>query len=431
MWNKISKYIDSGKKIKISGDKLFGLLLRNNFNGKIEIKHSMGVETVFLKDEEIFTEKRADFLAFITASSLFSLYKEANFPKIPTQNKYQYFFEMINSLPQGYLNQKIKPFENDSVSFNPELTKLSFLNDILKKYEGEKSVTMSKIKKNKDNALIYYLLILNFASIIKSKETNSTKKEKVVTPTPKIQISPEQQAKKTIEKLEQYKSILSLFKITENTTSKEIQTEYRKIARKLHPDQFMNAGEEFVKKAEETMTIINDLYAIVKEEKNREILFSLEKKYGHIRTKEDFEKYKELESISSKAHVLFKLKNFGVAFKIYKELYEEYNIVDLLEKAIIAYYKNNRPEQDRHRRLENDKRATVEEKQRKLIKYIEELKTHKPVPLDLLYIKAEAHEKLGEIQKCKKTLREIADRDGSQTRASSWLKKIEFYEKIK
>lgn len=458
MWDKLSPYIDSGKKLKIKGDKLISLLIKNKFSGTLSLCHNQGTDTISFIEDSVYSSKEPEYIAFVLFNSMFLLSskKDINGEK---DNASKFLYRVVSAFPEQIVRSMLDSHISDFFSIKPDTAKMTFLSEHMKKFVGKKKIPLVSVIEH-ESKTAYFLLLTENAAIIKPTEEEAKAIKEEVDKMPghrpseiKTEDKPAPQPildKPVVEKpaaekpdefkpesfdrylskLEKQKSIFEMFGVDENTAPEELHKNYIKIVQRLHPDRLSGESEQNRSKATELITVINNAYSILKDEEKRKRLVDLQKKYGNIRTKDQFEHFDEVHNSFIKAEALLKFREFMVAYKIFLELYNLTGLPQVLEKVIIAYHAGRRSEtQDKDDRPAS-KREVKDEQLERLIGYYEKLKELKPnVPTEILYITVEAYESAGNTQKAIDMLKEIQRRDPTDRMASGWMKKLKMYEK--
>ncbi len=431
MWNKIKPFIDSGKKLKINGDKLITLALKNNFTGTFKIYSGENDFSLGFKKETVFTDKTPRFIAYSFNNALFSLSFD-KFEEGKAWNAYELFFEIIKNYPEESIVKKLKKNNLRLITIKPEAGDFTFLKDELEKYAGRPEIPLDSFIKNGNSCEIYFLLLTEYAAMLDKsigkkelkkeqlKETRRQKDEK---------LSPEEKLRKFLKSNMKYKNIPSLFKYRSGTSEKELHKTYKNLISVVHPDRLAGMPDELKEKAEKFAAFLNDAYKLMKDEKTREMIFELQSKFGDVKTPDDYKTKKEFYIILNKADALYKVRSYGVAYKLYLELNQNYKSKEVLEKLILCDMKNMRPEKDKARgnNPPDNKRATPKEKYERVLKHIEEIKHFGTPSIEIAFIEVEANEKLGNTKKALAALNTIINMDRYNEKALQWKKRLKFY----
>lgn len=431
MWHKIEPFMDSGKKLKINGDKLISLAIKNNFKGTLKIYSGENDFSMGLKKDLIFTDKTPRFIAYSFNNALFSL-SSNKFEDEKTWNAYELFFEIIKNYPEESIVKKLKKNNLRLITIKPEAGDFAFLKDELEKYAGRPEIPLDNFIKNGNPCEIYFLLLTEYAAMLDKsigkkelkkeheKETRRQKEEK---------LSPEEKLRKFLKSNMTYKNIPSLFKYHSGTSEKELHKTYKNLISVVHPDRLADMPEELKEEAKEFAAILNDSYKLMKNKKTREMIFELQKKFGDIKTPEDYKMKKDFYIILNKADALYKIRSYGVAYKLYLELNRNYKSKEVIEKLILCDMKNMRPEKDKAsgKNPPNNKRATPKEKYERILKHIEDVKHFGTPSIEIAFIEVEANEKLGNTERALAALNSIINMDRHNEKALQWKKRLKFY----
>jgi len=437
VWDKIVPYINTGRKLKIKGDKLFAILLQNRFNGTLSVHGTTITDEVTFANDLVYTTKSPAYYTFAMQGALFSLTSTTN-PQGTGTNGYEFLFEIVKAYPVDVLTRILEPYKVENMTLKPETERFQFLKEALSPYAGRTNFPVLQLFLEQIHVL-YFLLLVEYGAIIRASDTERQRaSEEEKQHLTEMRRRREQEA---IEHSEEWRelatfvkralrceSIFSLFKWEEGKDIKEAHKVYLTYIQKLHPDRLQNAPEELRDRAADLLTIVNGAYPLLKEDETRAKLIALTQKYGPIRTRERYEELLQVEELVVRADHLYKIGEPGKAYKIYVEMYGRTKAPWLLEKMIYAYYHNRRPEEDAAKRIQDDRRATVEEKLMKLRDYIQRLRDFKPaLPREILYILADVYEREKNLVMLKKTYQEILVLYPGDQKALGGLKQIDAF----
>ncbi len=404
MFDKIKPFIDSGKKLKIRGDKLLALLISAGFEGTVMIS-GFGDEKIVLADNSIFSEKKPEQLDLNSEKVKFTLFSD----KFVTGEKwvpYQFLYNFINSLSKDFFNQIFAPMKDDFLTIKPESLLFPFLSVDLAEYHGKKKISVLSAQKHAP--LFYFLLLTEYAAVIKVQK-------KEVVEIPAEEEDPLLKLVAFITEKEHAKSMWELLDVKPETAETALQRNYMHIVKILHPDRLMQVDSSIRDLATGVLAAASSAYSLLKDVEIRDRLITLEKKFGIIKTKEAFERFDEIDALASKADFAMKLKEFEAAYHIFETLYKETNLNFLLEKMVLS--------------LKNVK-MDKNEKNKKLLEYIEKIHKAHVVTVNVLYVEAEINESVGNTAKEKEILQKILKFYPGEIHAQSMLKKLEYYEKL-
>ncbi|HNT26990.1 MAG TPA: hypothetical protein PKH10_02315 [bacterium] len=436
MWDKISPYVNTGKKLKIKGDKLIAILLQNRFQGTLFGHAAMGTDEIVFKDDQIYSSQSPSYYTFALQNALFSLASAAAETKATGRNGYEFLFEVVKGYPADMLQKMLEPYKTENITMKPEVAQFSFLREALEPYAGKQSFSVVSLFMEQIHTL-YFLLLTEQAAVLKAsaaereyateEEKRRAEEEKLQKDRATISMSEEWlDLDRYVKRAFKYESVFSLFSWKEGDDLGGAHKIYLGFVQKLHPDRIQNAPERLREKANELLAVINSVYPLLKDDELRAKMLALTKKYGNIRTKERYEELLQVDELIIRADALFKLGEAGKAYKIYVEMYGRTKVSWLLEKMIYAYYHNRRPEEDAAKGIRDGRRVTPEGKYMKLRDYIQRLRDFKSaLPLEILYILAEVYEKEHNIVMLRKTLQEILVLYPGESKAIGWLKKVD------
>ncbi len=435
MWDKITPYINTGKKLKIKGDKLIAILLQNRFRGTLYVHAGPMNDEIVFEDEKAFSPKSPSYFAFSLQNSLFSLSTNSA-PKGPGIDAYEFLFEVVKAYPEDMLKHLLDQYKTENVTMKPEVSRFSFIKEHLEKYAGKSSFPALTLYIEQVH-ILYFLLLTESAAILRASDIE--KQRAAEEAQRRAEEAKEQSDRNAIanvqewndlelfvRKIFKYESIQQLVGWVDGIDMGEVHKNYLRFVQKLHPDKLQHAPDSLKEKAGELLAVINAVYPLIKEDDSRMKLLVLTKKYGNIRTKERFEELLEVDEMVLRADQLYKMQEFGKAYKYYVEMFGRTKAVWLLEKMVYAYYNNKRPEQDAAKGIKDDRRVSLEGKYMKIRDYVQRLRDYKTnLPLEILYILADVYEKERNIVMLRKTLQEILLIYPSENKAMSWLKKVD------
>jgi len=437
VWDKILPYVNTGRKLKIKGDKLFVILLQNNFAGTLFVHGATAVDEVIFSGGRIHAKNSPSYFTFAMQGALFSLANTAA-PEGEGRDGYEFLYEIVKAYPADMLARLLEPYKGENLTLKPEAGRFSFLKETLQPYAGQASFPVVKLFLQEVHAL-YFLLLTEDAAILRAsdlerqrateEEKRRLEEEKDAEPEKAIASSPEwRELAQLVKWALKRESIFDLFKWKEGDDLKEAHKTYLSYVQKLHPDRVSRAPEELRDRANDLLMLVNTTYPLLKDDETRTKIIALTKKYGPIRTKERYEEILMVEDLVLRADQLLRIGEPGKAYKIYVEMYGRTKAPWLLEKMIYAYYYNRRPEEDAAKGIKDTRRATPEEKYMKLRDYIQRLRDFKPaLPLEILHILADVYEKEKNIVMLKKTLQEILVLYPGDQKALSWLRQVDAF----
>lgn len=437
MWEKILPYVNTGKKLKIKGDKLFVILLQNNFVGTLFLHSATASDAVIFSGGKVFTKNSPSYFTFAMQGALFSL-SSAAAPQEEGRDGYEFLYEIVKAYPADMLTRLLEPYKGDNLTIKPEAGRFSFLKEPLAPFAGQPYFPIIKIFLE-DIHTLYFLLLTEDAAILRASDLErqrAAEEEKRRLEERKdgedgrtVMSSPEwRELAQLIKWALKRESFFDIFKWKEGDDLKETHKTYLSYVQKLHPDRISHAPEELRDRANDLLMIINSTYPLLKDDETRAKIIALTKKYGPIRTKERYEELLMVEDLVLRADQLLRVGEPGKAYKIYVEMYGRTKAPWILEKMIYAYYHNRRPEEDAAKGIKDSRRATPEEKYMKLRDYIQRLRDFKPaLPLEILYILADVYEKEKNIVMLKKTLQEILVLYPGEQKALSWLRQVDAF----
>ncbi len=435
MWDKITPYINTGKKLKIKGDKLFAIILQNRFRGTLFIHSGAMNDEIVFEDEKAFSPKSPSYFAFSLQNALFSLSTNSA-PQGPGLDAHEFLFEIVKAYPADMLTHLLEQYKTENVTMKPDVGRFAFLKGPLEKYAGKASFPALSLFLEQVHVL-YFLLLTENAAILKASDVEKQRAaEEALRRAEESKENAERnlianvqewhELEAFVKKTFKYESIFQLVEWTDGKDLAEVHKTYLRFVQKLHPDKLQHAPDSLKEKASELLAIINAVYPLVKEDDSRLKLLALTKKYGNIRTKERYEELLEVDELVLRGDTFYKMQEFGKAYKIFVEMYGRTKAVWLLEKMIYAYYNNKRPEQDAAKGLKDDRRVSLEGKYMKIRDYVQRLRDFKTnLPLEILYILADVYEKERNIVMLRKTLQEIMLVYPGETKARSWLQKVD------
>ncbi|HOW50621.1 MAG TPA: J domain-containing protein [bacterium] len=435
MWDKITPYINTGKKLKIKGDKLFAILLQNRFRGTLFVHAGAMNDEIVLEDEKAFSQKSPSYFAFALQNALFSL-STSSAPKGPGIDSYEFLFEIIKAYPADMLTHLLEQYKTENVTIKPEVARFSFIKAPLEKYAGKSSFPALGLFLEQVH-ILYFILLTEYAAFLKAsdvekqraaeEEKRRTEESKQESERKAIANTQEwHELEAFVKRTFKYESIQQLLEWDEAKDIGEVHKTYLRFVQKLHPDKLQHAPEGLKERASELLAVINAVYPLLKDDDSRMKVLTLTKKYGNIRTKERYEELLEVDELVLRGDAFYKMQEFGKAYKIYVEMYGRTKAVWLLEKMIYAYYNNKRPEQDAAKGIRDERRVSLEGKHMKLRDYVQRLRDYKAnLPLEILYILSDVYEKERNIVMLRKTLQETLVIYPGETKARAWLQKVD------
>jgi len=413
MWQKIKPYIDSGKKLKIKGDKLLFLLKKSGFKGALNFHSGGTVFAIYVNGEALYSEFPPEKIANVIFSSLFTLTSEF----LSSQKEYQtveFLFAAIKSVPSNVIVKMLESYKNDAVTIKGDADELTFMKDELDRYRGKQKFSVFSLIRD-NPGFLYFLLLTEYAAIIKSKHRRPEKKEGVTAS--KDDVSSAISFENYVSGKEKFGSFFDLLEVSVPFTEKELRKNYLKVAQKLHPDILQKEPPEWQDRARELMIIVNKAYDFLKVSENVDTFVMLEKKYGKIKSGKRLDFLQELDKVARKADIAFNFGEYEIACTLYKTLYNESAIPLFLEKKIKAFHNTSIPKEIKNPEILDDLNTLLKQRGGRL-------------PLTHLYIMAEVFEADGRVAELKSLLNQIIKNFPKEDRAESWLHRVEFYEKL-
>ncbi len=458
MWQRIAPLINSGKKLKISPEKLIALAIANSFEGSIVAHGNESTEIFYCNPPEISSDTAPETLAFIVSSALFSLSdKKGRGSDKNSDEQYTFLYRFITGYPDALLESKLAPHKEKMLSFKQKTLSFPFLSSLRNTVEETRRIPVAKLFSGNIRAL-YFLLITGFAAL--SEPTDAEKKEissLLSTGNPTVgstgskgrtasapqtarekmeayrqhikrTTTPEKRIRKYLDHLKHYRSVFDLFDSDPDTPREEIKRKYMEIIKRLHPDQLSELPEDLRKDAEKMLAVVNDMYMLLKDDESYHHLQQYAREQRRIMTKDDYLKEREIDSAAMKAEALYRLKEYNTAYKMFSELYEQTKYPKYLEKMMWSYYRDKTLETKTKGMTNFERRENLNKKYKQLLEMIEKLSFMGPLPIDVMFIEAEMAENLGKLRTCRQILKDILLRDPNDFRAKGWLKKVMFYE---
>ncbi|MCK5808048.1 hypothetical protein KAH37_03570 [bacterium] len=449
MWKKISSLVNSGKKLKISPEKLFSLAIANSFKGSIVAHANDSTAVIYFNLPDISSDSAIEALAFTISTALFSLNDTIGAGKF-SDNGYLFLHKYISGYPDALIASKLLPHRSKILEVKKEASSLQKeITEPLKRCFERQRVPVAELLDTTVKG-IYFLLLTGFAvlhdptaSEQKKIDSGATTSEGGVgIPQPKTAeeklaeyhqhvkktSSPEQRMKKYITHLKHYRSVFDLFDSDASTSRENIKKKYMEIIKKLHPDQLSELDPALKKEAEDMLALINDIYLLIKDDENYKLLQRFSLLQRRIMNKTDFEREVEVDDMGMKAEALYRLKEYPLAYKMFKGLYDETNYPEYLEKMMWSLYRDETLSRHDKTLSAHQRKENLTKKYREILELIEKMVLMGTTPIDVMFIEAEMAENLGKLRVCRQILKDILLRDPHDFRAKGWLKKIIFYE---
>lgn len=448
MWKKISALINSGKKLKISPEKLFSLAYANSFQGSIIAHAADSTEIIFFNPPELSSDTAPEALAFIISSALFSINDSKGSGK-RTENGYSFLYKFISGYPDALIASKLLPHQSKVLLIKKEVSSLPpEITGPLQQCIGKERILVSELLDVNVKG-VYFLLVTGFAglgdptdsekqrigtvikdSAAENQSATKTAEEKLKEYHKHVKktSTPTQRIKKYIAHLKHYRSVFDLFDSEATTPRDAIKKKYLEIIKKLHPDQFADIDADLRKEGEDMLALVNDIYLLIKNDETYALLkrFSLLKR--RIMNKDDFEREVEIDDMSMKAEALYRLKEYPLAYKMFSELYKETEYAEFLEKMMWSYYRDDALTRHDKSLSAHQRKENMTKKYREILEIIEKMVLLGVVPIDVMFVEAEMAENLGKLRVCRQILKDILLRDPHDFRAIGWIKKVIFYE---
>jgi hypothetical protein len=173
MWKKISSLINSGKKLKISPEKLFSLAIANSFQGSIVAHSAESTEMIYFNLPEISSDSAIEALAFSISSALFSLSDATGQGKYVAQ-RYEFLHTFISGYPDALIASKLVPHKAKVLAVRKEVNSLppNIIASVQKCIDKQR-VPVSELISNSMKG-VYFLLLTGFATL--SEPTESEQK---------------------------------------------------------------------------------------------------------------------------------------------------------------------------------------------------------------------------------------------------------------
>ncbi len=436
MNSQISTLIDSGKKIKSRTDKMLLSLAMSKFSGTAKVNFPDNSEgKIIFKNNEIVTAVTPQKLAVYIEKSYFILESTVNEEDDKNSKNWQpleFTYRIIENIDREKLIKYSVPFIADYLTIKPEAAKLEFISKELQTFKGrEKFQILPFFQKN--YRIIYFLLLSRFAAIIPS---SPEEREIILERAQSIlrdgegyerksvavkEESKEEQLINFLNEREKYRDVFDLFELKHDADEKELQKAYLKLVQKIHPDRLHDISQETTNRAVNLFRTVSEVYEMLKNKEERDMIIKLMKRYDPIKSRSDFSRLREYDDAIFKGTALERLGQFAAAKEIYGEIYRQTKVSDALERKITAHWQMR-------------KKWDLEEKRKNYFEIKEDintLKTFKDPQLETLYILIEIHEFFEEIADCMKVIAIILRLYPEDQRAVATRNRIKYYESLK
>ncbi|MBO4441277.1 hypothetical protein J5834_04090 [bacterium] len=438
----VLQYVNSGKKLRIRFDKLLVALNSGGFEGTILVIDGADRYEMTAAKGRIYTDRPLNKLPKLDGKALFALSNRLS-ADYSAQKEYEtlfLLFKVIENSDRFLILSLMKPYAEEFFSIKPEAGLIEFLRESLTPFVNTKKIEIFTSLK-KYFRVVYFLLITRYAVIIPSSDAErevirkkmenttifSEKTDEVVESgeeKPKIEdrvVSEEEKIRDLIIKIEKSPDIFSLFDIKNYTVDdRALRRSYISMVQQLHSDRLQNVSEEIALRAKEALRLVSENYELVRNEKDREVIAFLIKKYGPIKSNADYQKLKELNDAMYKATALVKLGSFDAAAKIFDYIHKQTGNWEALEKKVTTIW-------------HTASHWTALQKAERFSEMKEELmavKNNKGLSLEALYILAEILEYQKYPRDALDVLDEILRITPDDFRALGMKKRIVYYENL-
>jgi len=438
----VLQYVNTGKKLRIRFDKLLVALNSGGFEGSILVIDGSDRYEMTAAKGRIYTDRPLNKLPKLDGKVLFALSNRLS-ANYSAQKEYEtlfLLFKVIENSDRFLILSLMKPYAEEFFSIKPEAGLIEFLHESLTPFVNTKKIEIFTSLK-KYFRVVYFLLITRYAvivpstdaerEIIRKKMENTTifseKTDEVVETVdekPKIEdrvVSEEEKIRDLIVKIEKSPDIFSLFDIKNySVDDRSLRRSYISMVQQLHTDRLQNVSEEIALRAKDALRLVSENYELVRNEKDREVMAFLIKKYGPIKSNADYQRLKELNDAMYKATALTKLGSFDAAAKIFDYIYKQTGNWEALEKKVTTIW-------------HTASHWTAIQKAERFSEMKEELmkvKNNKGLSLEALYILAEILEYQKYPRDALDVLDEILRITPDDFRALGMKKRIVYYENL-
>jgi len=431
MSNPLSTLIDSGKKVRMRPDKILAQIFLTGLSGTMEFSNGE-VFRIIISQGKVFSEKSAEYLAETAENSVFSISSEIDSnitEKLKPVDIIEFIYEIILKLNRKKVISFFEPVILEHFSIKPEAGKLEFLQMELEPFRGKPVIEIfSNIRKS--YAVIYFLLLTRFAGIVQSDENSRARiKEKfersgLFKEESEEPIEVETEEEKLINYLnvlEKFKNVFHLFELSDNfTDEKELHKKYLKIAQKVHPDKLVEMNKDIKERADKFFRIVNDNYKILKDPEIRKDIAKLMRRYGNIKSFDEYMKVKAYDKALFKGKTLARIGAHKDAATIFDEIYKQTKQPNALEFKLLSKWQVAQKMTDEEKRIEYPKL-------REEFAYLKQLKDP---TLDVLFIMVEMEDFLKNYSDAIKIINLILKIFPDNFRAKGLKKKILYYRNL-
>ena len=351
----------------------------------------------------------------------------------------EFLFSVILNMPRERVLEVLKPYATEFFSIKPEAAKLIFLHEDLQPFVGQKrNEIFSNLKKS--YRTIYFLLISQLAVILPSTPEEKAKiaeklnksdifsekaaTEEIVEKAKEAKkeevMSEEDEIKTFLNSNERYTDVFSLFGLKGKFDDKVARREYIRIMQKIHPDKLVGISPNTALRAKEFLQLAGECYELIRDQEVADDIEHLMKKYGPIRSKNEYLKIKEYDSAMTKASALAKIGSYDAAAKVFDYIYKETKNPSALEQKNLALWKlapkwNKLEKADRYKEIRDD-----------LVK----ISMVKELSFESMFILAEIYEYLEDVTDAVKVLDTILKMRPDDFKAAGMKKRILYYNKL-
>ena len=438
----VLQYVNTGKKLRIRFDKLLVALHSGGFEGTILVIDGADRYEMTVAKGRIYTDRPFNKLPKLDGKALFALSNRLS-GNYSNQKDYEtlfLLFKVVENSDRFLLLSLMKPYAEEFFSIKPEAGLIEFLHESLAPFVNTKKIEIFTSLK-KYFRLVYFLLITHYAVIIPSSDAEreiirkkmenttlfSEKTEEVVESEeakPEVKdriVSEEEKILDLIIKIEKSPDIFTLFDIKNyKVEDRALRHSYISMVQQLHSDRLQNVSEDIALRAKDALRLVSENYELVRNEKDREVMAFLIKKYGPIKSNADYQKLKELNDAMYKATALTKLGSFDAAAKIFDYIYKQTGNLEALEKKVTTIWQTS----SRWSALQKAERFSEMKSE------LMEVKNKKGLSLEALYILAEILEYQKYPRDALYVLDEILRITPDDYRAAGMKKRIVYYEKL-